>query len=102
MTPQDKRDVIVGIQEVLEPRFCELSEAIHDLSTQMDERFCRVDERFNGVDKRLDSLDARVAGLEFRMTRAESQIVTKGYLDRKLGSLWGNTGAFVRKEARKS
>ena len=80
MTPKDKQELISGIQQVLEPRFGELSEAIHDLATHMDERFQQNDDHFARIERSITA--------------------TRDYLDRKIEDVWGNTVALVRKELR--
>ncbi len=62
-------------------------EAVHSLATNIDERFEQVDRRFEQVDKRL--------------VRIESSMVTKDYLDKKLGDLKGDLISLVKKEDNK-
>ncbi len=63
-----------------EPTISDVLEAIGDFST-------KVDERFNGLEKRL--------------TRVESQMVTKAYLDDKLINLKADLTVVMRKEDHK-
>ncbi len=86
----------------------EILEAIGAFAEQVDARFDAIDRRFDGVDQRflaIDqrfvSADKRVDGLESRLGRIEATMVTKSYLDDKLGDLKGDMVALVRKEDQK-
>jgi len=68
--------------------------AVNKFATSVDKRFDGVDKRFDGVDKRFD-------GLESRVTKIEATMVTKDYLDDKLGDLKGDLVILMRKEDRK-
>jgi len=72
----------------------DILEAVNKFATSVDKRFDGVDKRFDGVDKRFD-------GLESRVTKIEATMVTKDYLDDKLGDLKGDIVILMRKEDRK-
>jgi len=78
-----KKDTQPTTQDVLE--------AIQDFSTHVDEQFDKVDKRFGQVDKRF-------SGIEQRLTKVEATMVTKEYLDDKLGDLRGDLVILMRKE----
>ena len=74
-----------------EPTSTDLMEVIRDLSIHIDERFDRVDERFLGVDGQFEGIDKR-------LNRIEALMVTKDYLDDKLGDFRGDMVGLVRRE----
>lgn len=100
--PVKNEDVLKAVQELgqrfggLEGRFDgfekrfdgleksveDLGESVRGLATHMDRRFEQVDVRFNEVDKRLN--------------RVESQMVTKSYLDDKIGDLRVELGTMTK------
>jgi hypothetical protein len=49
----------------------------------------------------LDGIDGRVDGIDVRLTRVESQMVTKAYLDDKLIDLKADLTVVMRKEDHK-
>ncbi|MEK7546026.1 MAG: hypothetical protein AAB554_03020 [Patescibacteria group bacterium] len=92
-----------------EPKLSEVLEAVKDGFGLMDERFMKVDEkfmkiderfmkmdeRFDAVDKRFDAIDQRFDRLEKRTTAIETGMVTKNYLDEKLGVVGGKISALT-------
>lgn len=72
----------------------DILEAISTFAEQVDQRFDDVDSRFEGI-------DTRFLGLESRLTRVEATMVTKSYLDDKLGDLKGDLVSLLRKEDQK-
>ena len=64
--------------------------AINAFSTEVDKRFQSVDKRFEGIDKRFEGIDKR-------FNRIEATMVTKDYLDEKLGNLRGDFMVLLRK-----
>ena len=63
-------------------------EAIHGLSSYVDERFSMNDDKFTKIDNRLNSLEGFV----------RTQMVTKSYLDDKLASKLGDYLAIDKKQ----
>ena len=72
-----------------------------DLARAVKSGFDGFDKRFDGVDKRFDGVDKRFDGFDKRLTRVESTMVTKDYLDEKLVDLRGDIVILLRKEDRK-
>ncbi len=52
----------------------------------------------NNVEDRFERLESKVDGIDTRLTKVESQMVTKEYLDDKLADLRGDLVIMVRKE----
>ena len=77
-----------------EPTTQDILEAINAFSTATEKRFDGIDKRFDGIDKRFDGIDKR-------LTKAESLMVTKDYLDEKLSDLRGDLVVLMRKEDKK-
>ncbi len=93
----------------------EILESIQGLEIRMNDRFDKIDMRFEKVDERFDKIDGRfeateselmeaihdlsdqLEGLTGRVTRIESQMVTKDYLDRKIDDLRGDLVALSKK-----
>jgi len=107
---------ILGAIEKLSGKFDFLSETVQTLSRKTDDRFDKVDARLNKSDERVDSIeqnlletigafaenvDERFDRSDQRVGRVESQMVTKNYLDDKLGDLKGDMVSLVRKEDKK-
>lgn len=86
---------ILGLDSKIDVVHEETMEAIHELSTQTDERFNRVDERFDGLEGRMDKN-------EFRLNRVESLMVTKDYLDDKLADLRSDISQNTAKQIEKA
>lgn len=72
----------------------EMLEAIHYFAAS-------VDERFKAVDKQFDEVKSDIKELKTRTVKIESTMVTKDYLDEKLGDLRGDFTVLVRKEDNK-
>lgn len=75
----------------------EILEAIHTLAEVMDCRFESIDSRFESIDSRFGSIGSRFDKIDRRFDRIESQMVTKDYLDNKLGDLRGDLIALAGK-----
>ncbi|MBI4252892.1 hypothetical protein HY623_01775 [Candidatus Uhrbacteria bacterium] len=78
---------------------------VGDLAVSMDELarmikggFDAVDKRFDAVEKDVGQLKTDVSGLKTDVGYLKSQMVTKEYLDKKLGDLWGDVIVLFRKE----
>ena len=67
----------------------EILEVINDFSGKMDEKFEKIDERFEKIDERFEKIDKR-------FDKIEAQMVTKEYLDDKLGDLGGKLMSLMR------
>ncbi len=74
-----------------EPTIKDVLEAVQGLSTHMDEKFSDVDRKFVGIDQKF-------AGIDKRLDTIEATMVTKDYLDEKLGDLRGDLTVLMRKE----
>jgi hypothetical protein len=85
---------ISEVKEMIVESNRELIEAIHYFAMS-------VDERFTIVDKRFDSVESDIKELKTRTVKIESTMVTKDYLDEKLGDLRGDFTVLVRKEDNK-
>jgi predicted nucleic acid-binding Zn-ribbon protein len=81
-----------------QPTTQEILDAVRQGFNDVDKRFDGVDKRFDGVDKRFDGVDKRFDGIEKRLTKVEATMVTKDYLDDKLGDLKGDMTILMRKE----
>ncbi|MBI5654082.1 hypothetical protein HZC53_00280 [Candidatus Uhrbacteria bacterium] len=77
-----------------------LAETVQELSDKMDDGFEKVNSRIGGLDARVNSLDSKTTSLESRLGRIEATMVTKNYLDDKLGDLKGDMVSMMRKEDR--
>ena len=75
---------IDGVSISLDQKIVDVVESVQALAEHMDDRFDAVDQRFERI--------------ESRMTRTESLMVTKPYLDEKLGDFKGDMVRFVRAE----
>lgn len=62
----------------------------------VDERFDAMDGRLDKVEGRLGNVEGRLGNVEGRLTRIEATMVTKSYLDEKLGDLKGDLIAKMR------
>lgn len=69
-------------------------EAIHYFAASVDSRFDGVEKQFKAVDKRFDTVESDIH-------KIKSTMVTKDYLDEKLGDLRGDFTVLVRKEDNK-
>jgi hypothetical protein len=78
-------------QQDTQPTTQDILEAIQDFSTHVDGQFEKVDKRFGQADNRFD-------GIEQRLAKVEATMVTKDYLDDKLGDLRGDLTILMRKE----
>ncbi|MFH0928543.1 MAG: hypothetical protein V1821_03660 [bacterium] len=72
-----------------EPTIQDVLEAISDFSTHME-------KRFDGLESHVANIESRVTNIESRVTRVESTMVTKDYLDEKLGKFRGDVVAMVK------
>lgn len=89
----------------------DLLAAITSFSSLMDQRFVRIEQRLDHIEQRLDriehrldrletrmdalearvtKIEARVDDLDARVTKIGATMVTKDYLDEKLGELRSN------------
>ncbi|MDP2693029.1 MAG: hypothetical protein Q8O88_05315 [bacterium] len=84
-----------------EPTTTDILEVLHDFSSNMDKRFNKIDERFDKVDERFDKVDKRFDKVENNIKIIKSTMVTKDYLDEKLGDLRGDLTVLIRKEDNK-
>ena len=71
-----------------EPKLSEVLEAVKEGFGLMDEKFVKMDEKFVKMDERFDRLEKRTTGIE-------SGMVTKNYLDEKLGVVSGKISALT-------
>lgn len=60
-----------------------------------------TEERFTGVENRLIKVEDRLSGVENDVSSLKTNMVTKDYLDEKLGDLRGDLTILMRKEDRK-
>jgi hypothetical protein len=79
----------------------DLAAAVKSGFDGVDKNFGIVIKRFESVDKRFDGVDKKFDGIDKRLTRVESTMVTKNYLDEKLADLRGDVVVLLRKEDRK-
>lgn len=90
-----------------EPTTSDILEVIQDFATKVDERFDRIENTMaemvtkDQFEKRLAGIDGRLTGVEGRLTRIETTMVTKDYLDDKLGDLRGDLILLARKQNKK-
>ena len=91
-SPEDNsnQEVIKELQRLsgkLDASHSEVVEMIQVFSDKTDERFDRLEGRMGGLEGRMGGLEGRVDGMDHRLTKVESQMVTKSYLDDKLADL---------------
>jgi chromosome segregation ATPase len=86
----------------------EILEAISAFAEQVDVRFDSIERRlaghdakFTNLESRMGGLESRMGGLDSRLNRIEATMVTKSYLDDKLGDLKGDLISLLRKEDQK-
>lgn len=60
-----------------------------------------MESRFDGLENRMGNVEKKVDGLEKKMDGLEKKMVTKAYLDEKIGDLRGDITQLVHKEDRK-
>ena len=65
----------------------DLKEVINVFATGMHQQFATMNERFAAVDRCLETMDQRFDVIEGRTGRMEANMVTKAYLDVRLGTL---------------
>lgn len=80
--------LLTEIRSIVDSSQAEVLEAIHELSSQTDERFNR--------------LEVRMDKSEFRLNRVESLMVTKDYLDDKLADLRSDISQNTAKQIEKA
>ncbi len=111
--------------DVVDELFCGVKERFDEMDERfvgMDQRFDGMDQRFAGMDQRFDGMDQRFAGMDQRFagmdqrfdeahevvqglaahmderfTKIEVAMVTKDYLDVRMGQLRGDLVGMVRK-----
>lgn len=64
--------------------------ALNVFANSIEQRFVLIEQRLDRIEQRLDSIEARLDHMETRMNKVEATMVTKDYLDDKLGDLRGN------------
>ena len=79
----------------------DILEVISDFSSKMDEKLKKVDGRFEKIDERFDKIDERFEKIDERFDKIEAKMVTKEYLDEKLGDLSGKLISLMRHEDNK-
>ena len=84
-----------------EPTTTDILEAINNFSFDNDKRFNKMDERFDKMDDRFNKMDDRLDKVENDLKIVKSTMVTKDYLDEKLGDLRGDLSVLIRKEDNK-
>jgi len=90
--------------DVVDELFCGVKERFDEMDERfvgMDQRFDGMDQRFAGMDQRFDEAHEVVQGLaahmDERFTKIEVAMVTKDYLDVRMGQLRGDLVGMVRK-----
>lgn len=81
-------------REVLET----ILEAINVFSSHVDSEFNTVRSEINSTKSEAGSMKSEIKSINTRLTRVESEMVTKDYLDRKLWDLQGDMVAMTRRE----
>src|SRR3989338_1391071 len=89
-----KTDKIAQQNEQLALKTDKLAQQNEDILSTINTFAQHTEERFTGIEKRLN-------GVESRLTTVETTMVTKDYLDEKLGDLRGDFTVLMRKEDRK-
>ena len=91
-----------------EPTNQDILSAINTFAQHTEERFTGIENRLfgvenklSGVENKLSGVEQRLSGVEQRLTTVETTMVTKDYLDEKLGDLRGDMVVLMRKEDRK-
>ncbi len=93
-----------------EPKLSEVLEAVKSQQINTDKRFdetlvvikahqAETDKRFEevlgAVKSGFDSIDEKLVGLDQRLTNVEANMVTKNYLDEKIGNVNGRINTLV-------
>ena len=68
---------------------------IDDVLEAVNNGFTSVEGRLTGVENRLTGVETRLTGVETRLTGVEATMVTKDYLDEKLGVVNGKFSTLV-------
>lgn len=63
----------------------------------LTDKFGAIDERFEKIDERFEKADERFEKIESRLDRIENTMVTKDYLDKKLGELEGRLILIIKR-----
>ena len=90
-----------GRMDQMEKTQHEMSERIDASEQNVLEAISELADHVEGIDTRLTQVDARLTQVDTRLIRVEATMVTKSYLDDKLGGLKGDMVALVRKEDEK-
>ena len=77
-----------------EPTTTDILEAINDFASVVETRFAKIDARFDKNDERFEKIETDLKIIK-------STMVTKDYLDEKLGDLRGDLTVLIRKEDNK-
>ncbi len=113
-------DAVNTLSHSVDERFdrskTEVMEAVNALAHSFDGKFGLIDQQFKEIDQRFEqrtteileamndfahSVDGRFALMDQRFDRIEGTMVTKDYLDDKLGDLRGDLVFLLRKEDEK-
>lgn len=78
----------------------DILEVIQHFATKVDERFDRIENTMAGIVTK-EQFEQRLAGVEGRLTKIETTMVTKDYLDDKLADLRGDVILLARKQNKK-
>jgi hypothetical protein len=84
---QNISDHLQGFEKNTQAEFNIIHEALHEFAGHVDGRF--------------DALESRMGSMESRVDTIESQMVTKSYLDDKIGGLKGDMVSMLKKEDQK-
>lgn len=82
----------------VEPTLSDVMEVIQDFASSVDTRFSQVDAQFAELRADVAVLKTDVAELKTDMSGVKSRMVTKDYLDDKLGDLYSDLVIKMRKE----
>ncbi|PIR45107.1 MAG: hypothetical protein COV10_01110 [Candidatus Vogelbacteria bacterium CG10_big_fil_rev_8_21_14_0_10_51_16] len=85
----------------VEPTTQDVLNAVSKFATRVEERFDGIDARFDGIDGRLSGHDKRFESLEEDVAYLKRNMVTKIYLDERVGELRGDITELVHKEDKK-
>lgn len=88
-----------------EPRISEILDAINSFAQSTEDKFSHLENRFDHLESDVSSIKSDVSSLKSDVSSLKSDVnylkaemVTKDYLDRKLGSLRGDLVILLRQE----
>lgn len=97
----DRVNILTGRVNTLTKRVDSLTGRVNTLSGRMDTLSERLDDTLMAVNEFSTDTEKRFKRIDKRLNKIEATMVTKDYLDKKLGSLRGDLTVVIRKGDKK-